>query len=410
MPINSKQNSIDSITKVPVVIINGFLGSGKTTLLRNLLVQSSKKNVPVCVVVNDMSELDIDGELIANTDVFGKKNRSFESIHNCVLSSRRGIKKLRQVLTSMLSDHQPDLIIIETSGSCHPMPLIEFFNSQSNLNLTGVLALVDSVMLARDYGDGQRLFPLMQHNVQNQKRDTTNLLVEQIMFCSHLILTKADRIKEDKLQSIAQSVHALNPLVPVVSIPWGKLPIDDLLALPDYDYHRVAQLVKELKPVLKAESRHERPYNLATRVIRDDRPFHPQRLWETCHQYLDQQIYRSKGFFWLASRDKISLLWNQAAGNISLELIGYWRAGIIEDKDHRLTKMEVDGLKERLAKESGRFGDRHCHLTVIGDKARVDAFTESLKRCFLTEEELQHWQSGGVFSDPWPTNIVKITD
>ncbi|MEM7799340.1 MAG: hypothetical protein AAF633_09135 [Chloroflexota bacterium] len=95
---------------------------------------------------------------------------------------------------------------------------------------------------------------------------------------------------------------------------------------------------------------------------------------------------------------------------LNLELIGYWRAGIIEEKDHRLSKMEVDALKERLAKESGRFGDRHCHLTVIGDKTRVDSFTESLKRCFLTEEEIKDWQSGAEFSDPWPKNVVKIMD
>lgn len=408
MVIISKQKSISPKTKVPVVILNGFLGSGKTTLLRSLLVQSFKKNLSVCVVVNDMSELDVDGKLIANTGVARKKDHNFESIYSCILSSKNGIEKLSQVLTDMLSNNQPDLIIIETSGSCHPMPLIEFFNSQSHLNLTGVLTLVDSAMLAQDYSYGQQLFPLMQHNLQNQKRDTTNLLVEQIMFCSHLVLTKADRIEEGKLQTIAKSIHPINPFVSVISVPWGNLSIDEVLAMPDYDYYRVAQLIEELKPVLELESHDERPYDLATRVIKDDRPFHPQRLWETCHQYLGQRIYRSKGFFWLSSRDKLLLLWSQAAGAIGLELIGYWRSGIIEDKDNGLDKMEVELLKEKLAKESGRFGDRNCHLTVIGDKTQVDAFAEALEHCFLTEEEIKHWQSGGEFSDPWPKNIAKL--
>ncbi|MEM7298508.1 MAG: GTP-binding protein [Bacteroidota bacterium] len=407
MSINSKQKRIKSKTNIPVVILNGFLGSGKTTLLKSLLAQSFKKNMSVCVVVNDMSELDVDGELIAHTEIVAKKDHNFESIYSCVLSSKKGIERLSQVLTDMLSKNQPDLILIETSGSCHPMPLIEFFNAQSNLKLTGVLALVDSAMLAQDYNYGQQLFARMQHNLQNQKRDTTNLLVEQIMFCSHLALTKADRIEEGKLQHIATSIHRFNPFVSVISVPWGNLSMDDVMAMPEYDYHRVAQLVKELKPVLALESHDDRPYNLATRVIKDDRPFHPQRLWETCHQYLGQQIYRSKGFFWLSSRDKISLLWNQAAGAINLELIGHWRTGIIEDKDNDLTEMELELLKERLTQESGRFGDRHCHLTVIGDKTQVDSFTESLKRCFLTEEEIKHWQSGGEFTDPWPTNMTK---
>ncbi|MEN0004406.1 MAG: GTP-binding protein [Bacteroidota bacterium] len=401
---------MNASNRIPVVILNGFLGSGKTTLFRNLLAQASKKDLPVCVVVNDMSELDVDGELIGNTDIVENNNLIFQSIHSCVLSSKKGIEKLDDALKQLLSSQQPDLIIIETSGSCHPMPLIEFFKSQAHLKLTGVLALVDSLMLAHDYNYGQQLIPLMRHNLEHQKRDMINLLVEQIMFCSHLLLTKADRIKKDKLPAIANFIQPINPFVSIFSVLFGQLSIDQILEMPEYDFHRIAQLVDELKPVLEAEAHGDRPYNMATRVIRDDRPFHPQRLWKVCHQYLDQGIYRSKGFFWLSSRDKISLLWNQAAGSINLELIGYWRSGILEEEDNGLNEMEITMLKEMLAKETGRFGDRHCHLTVIGDKAQVDRFTEALRACFLTEDEIEYWQSGGTFPDPWPKNMVKILD
>ena len=300
----------------------------------------------------------------------------------------------------------PDLLIIETSGSCHPLPLIEFFSEQQQLKLTGVLTLVDAAMIDQDFSSGQQIVPTLQRNLQTQHRDTTNLLVEQIMFCSHLLLTKVDRIEQYKLQTIAESIHALNPLVSVVSVPWGNLPIDDALEMPEYDYHRVEQLIQELKPVIEAENHDERPYNLATRVIEDDRPFHPQRLWDTCNTHLGQQIYRSKGFFYLSSRDNVSLLWNQAAAGISLQLIGYWRAGILEDEDNGLDEMEIEALQERLANEKGRFGDRRCQLTVIGDKSQVDWFVESLRQCFLTEDEIEHWQSGGEFPDPWPDSYV----
>ena len=93
-----------------------------------------------------------------------------------------------------------------------------------------------------------------------------------------------------------------------------------------------------------------------------------------------------------------------------MEIIGRWRTGILEDENNGLLEFEVEQLKERLAKETGQFGDRHCHLTVIGDKTQVDRFTEALKSCFLTEEEISHWQNGGQFSDPWPKNIVKLSD
>ena len=93
-----------------------------------------------------------------------------------------------------------------------------------------------------------------------------------------------------------------------------------------------------------------------------------------------------------------------------MELIGSWRAGILEDDDHGLLEFELELLKEQLANEKGRFGDRRCDLTVIGDQSKVDRFTEALNACFLTEEEIKLWENGHEFTDPWPKRIVKLTD
>ncbi|MFC5046143.1 CobW family GTP-binding protein [Aquimarina hainanensis] len=396
--------------KVPVVILNGFLGSGKTTLFRSLLSQSKKKNIAACAIVNDMSELDVDGELLGYTDLVEDDSSTLESIHSCVLSSKTGIKKLDQAIHKLLSKQNPELIIIETSGSCHPMPLIKYFKGQTKVRLTGVFALVDSLMLAHDFNYGATLIPQMQQNLMEGKRDPINLLVEQILFCSHLILTKADRIEKNKLQDIATYIQEINPLASTHSVLFGKLAIESLFELEPYNYFQVAQLIEEITPILESEEQADRPYDLVTKVIRDDRPFHPKRLWDICHQYLDKRIYRSKGFFWLASRDKHSLLWNQAAGGISLELIGSWRSGVVEDENHGLSEMEIKLLKEKLAKESGRFGDRHCDLTVIGNKTQVNQFTDKLKSCFLTDKEIALWRDGYEFEDPWPTNIVKMVN
>ncbi|MEM7105735.1 MAG: GTP-binding protein [Bacteroidota bacterium] len=395
-------------SKIPIVILNGFLGSGKTTLFSNLLSQAKKKNILVCAIVNDMSELDVDGELIGSLEFVEYNRQILESISSCVLSSKKGLQKLEQALKKLLSSQDPELIIIETSGSCHPMPVIEYLKDHQQVRLTGVFALVDSLMLAHDYEYGKTLVPRMRQNLEQGKRNTVNLLVEQIMFCSHLFLTKGDRIPEGKLSEIATYVQAVNPHASAHSVQFGRLKIESLFELENYNYYRIAKLVDELNPVLAAEENEDRPYDLATRVIEDDRPFHPQRLWDICHKYLDQRIYRSKGFFWLASRDKFSLLWNQAAGSIRLEIIGSWRAGIAEDENHGITEFEIEQLKELLAKESGRFGDRKCDLTVIGDYAHVDRFTDALKSCFLTEKEIKLWEEGHTFEDPWPKTIVKM--
>ena len=392
--------------RIPVIVLNGFLGSGKTTLLRSLMVQCRERSLDFGVVVNDMSELDIDGQIVAQTELFEEGDHRFQSINDRVLSSRRGIEELERALDEMVADGPPALIIIETSGSCHPMPIVEFFASQSRFLLTGLLTLVDAAMVDQDYDGGRRIVPTMQRNIQSDRRDTTNLLVEQMFFCSHLLLTKADRVEEERVRSIAGCVHELNPFVSVMSLPWGNLPLEDVLSMPEYDYHRVQALIEELRPGLDSDRADERPYDLATRVIKDDRPFHPQRLWDVCTQHLGQHIYRSKGFFYLCTRDDAALLWNQAAAGINLEFVASWRAGILEDENNNLDEMEREGLRARLAEESGRFGDRHCHLTVIGDEKQVDEFTESLRGCFLTEEEIVQWQAGEAFPDPWPADYV----
>ena len=394
--------------EIPIVILNGFLGSGKTTLFRSLLSQSKRKDISVCAIVNDMSELDVDGELISNSAIVEKDEKILQSINSNILSSKEGLQKLDHAINKLLSNNDPDLIIIETSGSCHPMPLIKYFKNHNKVYLTGVLALVDSLMISQDFNCGKNLIPEMQQNMQHGKRGPINLLVEQILFCSHVILTKEDRINNSDLKKISNHINQINPFASIDSIIFGKLSIESLFEINEYNYYNVERLFKELQPVLDLEENNDRPYNLATRVIKDDRPFHPQRLWDVCHQFLDKRIYRSKGFFWLASRDNQSLLWNQSAGSISLEILGTWRAAILEDKHHGLLDEEVKLLRQKLSNELGRFGDRCCDLTIIGDKQQVDQFSEKIRSCFLTEKEIQQWQNGDKFKDPWPKNIVRV--
>ncbi len=288
------------------------------------------------------------------------------------------------------------------------MPLIKYFKNHEKIKLTGVFVLVDSVMMANDFACGKTLIHNMQQNIINGERGPTNLLVEQILFCSHLILTKGDKIENHQLKNIANNIMQINPYASTHSVVFGKLLIDSLFEIEDYNYFNVANLFEELQPILKEEENTERPYNLATKVIKDNRPFHPERLWDICHNYLDTRIYRSKGFFWLASRNSDSLLWNQAAGGINLELIGTWKVAIIENENNGLLKEELKSIKEQLKTKLGAFGDRCCDLTIIGHKDHVTQFSEKLKSCFLTNDEIIKWKNGVKFKDPWPTNIVRI--
>lgn len=391
---------------IPVVILSGFLGSGKTTLLRNLVIQSHQQNKPLGVIINELNAFDVDGALVENVDVVDKKHHSLISIAGESLSTPAGIAKLDGAISTLLTHHTPQLLIIETSGSAHPLPLIDYCRQQSRIKLTGVLSLMDSVMLAQDFADGQNLVTDLQANLMQGKRDITNLLAEQVLFASHVILTKTERLSPEQTQQIGQALQKINPYVPILAVSWGKLALAELMQLPTYRFSLVEQLIDELKEAVEQDSAEASLYQMETVLIEDDRPFHPQRLWDTYHHYLGKQIYRSKGFFWLATRASHALLWNQNAGSIGLEQIGTWRSAILEQDDNGLTPEERRILQAKIEQHNGRFGDRRCRLIVIGDKAQLTTFTKALQRCFLTESEIQDWQQGTTFPDPWPKTTV----
>ncbi len=395
---------------IPVIVVNGFLGAGKTTLMKSLLLQAHKIQMPVSVIVNDMSELDVDGVLIANTEIVSSAHNNFVSITADTISSESGIEKLHHALQHLISHSRPELILIETSGSSHPLPLVTYLRDHQQVYLKVLLSLVDTVMLNDDYHGGKQLIPIFQDQLSRGQRGVESLLAEQIMFCSHLLLTKQDRLPAHVVTEVAKALHPLNPYVAVSAVSRGNLQLDDLLRMPDYDFHRVALLIDELQDVITSGQTEitDKNNQLVWRVVEDERPFHPQRLWETYHHYMGMAVYRSKGFFWLPGRDDLALLWNQSAGSITLEFISYWKAGVLEHKVNSLTDEERCALQQQVENTPGRFGDRHCRLTVIGHVNEIDDFVLALERCFLTEQEITDWENGEVIEDPWPTRISRL--
>lgn len=396
--------------QIPITLLNGFLGAGKTTLMRHLLVQAHQQNIAIGVIVNDVSRLDIDGVLIANTEVVSEEQNNFISISGENISSNKGLALLDNAIDTLThAAKRPDWILLETSGSSHPLPLIKYLKQHTQVELHGILAMVDALMLQNDYEGGQALIPALEHNLAHNERHIENLLCEQIMFASELLLSKNDKLNPVQIQQIAQAIHPLNPYVNIMALSWGHLSLATLLNAPIYNFHRVEKLITELEESVTQSLNTDHSEQIVARVIEDDRPFHPQRLYDACQQHLGRQVYRSKGFFWLPTRDEMALLWNQAAGSISLELISYWRSGVLNALDQRLSKEEKATLSAQIAAKAGRFGDRHCHLTVIGIAEQVDAFTRSLQQCFLSEDEIIDWQNGAEFDDPWPKRLVRLS-
>ena len=125
----------------------------------------------------------------------------------------------------MTTEEPPELILIETSGSCHPLPLVEYFHDHAHFKLTGIFTLIDAAMIDQDFSLGQNITQQIRKNAEKQIRDVVNLLVEQIMFCNHLLITKADKLREGDLTKMAHNIHQFNPFVAVTAVPWGRLAI-----------------------------------------------------------------------------------------------------------------------------------------------------------------------------------------
>ena len=391
---------------VPITILNGFLGAGKTTLLQSLLMQAREApGIRLAVIVNEMSKLDVDSRILGTTETLSTKDELFASIPAGSISGAGGLAQFTAALDKF-AVAKATHIIIETSGSTHPWPLLEAIRDHDKVRLHGFLSIVDTVTLSEDFEGGRAIIPAASRNLANGKRGIENLLAEQIMFANRILLSKMDRVTMECLRGVGEAIHPINRGAEILGMQWGNLRLEDVLAMPPYDHQRVATLGAELR---EWDARHgtnsmtsAADYQIDSIVISDHRPFHPQRLWSVYTHYLGAGIYRSKGFFWLPTRDKYQLLWNQTAGSVGLAILNFWKIAALEDENVRLVPEEREELKRRLADYSPDFGDRHCNLTVIGEREGLRTFEAALRECLCTAQEVAQWKAGHAFEDPWP--------
>ncbi|KAJ54308.1 hypothetical protein ACMU_18980 [Actibacterium mucosum KCTC 23349] len=398
---------------MPTTILNGFLGAGKTTLMQSLLAQArAAQGVTLGVIVNEMSTLDIDGSVLDTTEVISRHSPHFASIPGGSISSRDGLPQFLDAVRKVLADGQVTHLLIETSGSTHPWPLLQAIRDMQTLQLRGFLSLVDTVVLAQDHDFGRAIHPRASAHLQAGRRGVENLLAEQIMFASRILLSKVDKVGPEVPQHVAQAIHPLNPFADIAAMQWGNLRLENVLSLPEYDFARVQTLGDELTQWDADHGTdtmaHPESYKIGSRVLRDPRPFHPQRLWDVYNKFLGIGIYRSKGFFWLPSRDNLVLLWNQTGGSVGLEILNYWKVSALQDESLNLSEQEKEVMQAKLAQADPDFGDRRCQLTVIGNEAELDAFVDALQTCFCDDAEIAAWKAGEAFADPWPQTVTTL--
>jgi len=375
-----------------VTVLTGFLGAGKTTFLKRLLHEQADRGFGV--IVNDLSELEVDGELVRLGHAVGEEAGTLVSLTDGSISgSRRGdfSAALRQLAARGIGH-----VLVETSGGTHPAAVLAELRDCPGTTLHAVATLVDARALYHDYEGGPGLARLLAANEEAGTRSIANLLADQLQVASVIVVTKIDLVPEDALPLLLRTLQMIHPGATLAACAYGRMDPSMLLDAPPY-----AERENALTP---ATAPGDEDGLISAIVIRDARPLHPQRFYDLYREQLPVGLYRSKGFLWFASRSDQCLLWNQAGGAMGLELLSYWRAYILAN-DTRLLPEEREHLGTLLRDTHPVFGDRACEFTLIGLPRDRDRFAASLQDCFCTEAEIAHWQAGGDFPDPWPKRL-----
>ncbi|MEM7144897.1 MAG: GTP-binding protein [Verrucomicrobiota bacterium] len=393
------------MSRIPIVTLCGFLGSGKTTLLRRWRRDEALSEATL--IVHDLSDFGLDAELLSGentTPQAGHLHDRVAALHG-IHASEKLHASVGQILAEIKTiDPTPPLVLCESTGAARPWPLITALTQNENFYLRHFIVTVDALNLHRDFSDGRIFIEDSVTTKDGALRHAAEVLAEQIAFASVIILTKTDTVPEKIVQAQVTILQQIQPDAAIGLSAQAGLLLPQLEATPA---PKISVLKRRADQLGLTESASTAKDVNAT-IFRDPRPFHPERLHEICRSKLGTGLYRTKGFLWLASRPAHVLLWQQSGSQIALELTGFWRAELVHNRDGKLLEEEVDHLKEKLKTEDPIFGDRHNELTLIGLPAARDAFTAALKEALCTDDEVEAWQRGEEFPDPWPTSLRRV--
>lgn len=390
---------------IPIIVLTGFLGSGKTTLLRRW--RRDEALADSAVIVHDLSELGLDAELLA--DEGSKPQPGSLTDRTAALHGKYARKQLHSSVRHVLGEittliPSPPSVLVESTGAARPWPLITALTQDERFFLRHFIVTVDALNLHRDFADGLALAETHSSLQDPALEHAALVLSEQIAFASIIILTKTDTIPKATIEAQVKVLQQLQPRAAIGLSANAGLLLSQLDGVPAPKTDLLKSRARDMGLLDDISSETTAP-EIDCTILRESRPFHPQRLYDACQNNLGTGLYRTKGYLWLASRPGHVLLWQQSGSQISLELTGHWRAEIARNIDGKLLPEERELLQEQMKQQDPVFGDRHIELTLIGLPSARDAFAAALRNALCTDAEVAAWQRGESFPDPWPQSL-----
>ncbi|TYR32158.1 GTP-binding protein [Sphingobacterium phlebotomi] len=397
------------IRKLPVTVLSGFLGAGKTSLLNHVL--HNKEGQKVAVIVNDMSEVNIDAQAVERENVLSRTEEKLVEMSNgCICCTLR--EDLMVEVERLAKEDRFDYLLIESTGISEPIPVAQTFSyvdPNNDIDLSSfsyidtMVTVVDCFNFFRDFGSAETLWDRELTDDDLDNRTIVNLLTDQIEFANVIVLNKADLVSEETLGVLEAAIHKLNPGAKIIRTQFGQVNPKDIMGTGSFDFEEASASAGWIKELETEHTPETEEYGISSFVFRSQRPFHPQRLHKYLNETYPHNIIRAKGLFWMASRPDIAISFSQAGGSVRLESAGSWWSSMPEEMRYQYP-VYTEIRSELLKRWHPEWEDRKNELVFIGQNLDKEQCLAELEACLLTEEEADDWRFTW-WKDEFPKNI-----
>ena len=391
--------------RLPVTVLSGFLGAGKTTVLSHIL--NNRQGKKVAVIVNDMSEINIDAGIVKNeVSLNHSEEKLVEMSNGCICCTLR--EDLLLEVNKLAKDKKFDYLVIESTGISEPLPVAETFTfaDEEGVSLSDVARLdtmvtvVDAVNFLKDYEEAKYLKDSGESLGEDDDRSVADLLVDQIEFADVLIVSKTDLVEPKDIEKLEAILKSLNTHAQILPISQGQVNVEEVLNTGLFDFERAQQAPGWLKEMRGEHVPETEEYGIGSFSFISRLPFHPERFHRFLHSTKQYgKLIRSKGIFWLASRHKYAGQWSQAGGIARYGFAGmFWSS--VPVNSWPTDEESIENIRDQWEEP---FGDKRQELVFIGQSLDKEAMLEDLNKCLLSEDELlkgeSYWEK---LDDPFP--------